>query len=235
MAQKKGETGKIHYLKEIARKRGMTATAMYRLVADKLFDLNGKLIREEGFRSRYNRGNEPRWLVELVERLLDDAQGTGRSLVSTGFGKLKIVGGIGAGGSPSNYMDEDELHVPIEFSNPDWRGFVVESDARSMMPYIQPGDTVVIKLDRIPRLRKFMVIQDDRDPSKLYVKKVDHKEDRTVFVSTNPETPPVDMKGLSLIGLVIGVISADMSLKLGPAESGVSAEYFREQLGGRLP
>jgi hypothetical protein len=225
----------IHKLKAIAQERRMTVFELYESVKGVLFDPNGKKISEEAFRSRYNRGNEPKWLIDSVNNSFINGATVGRFLVATGLGKLKIVGGVGAGGVPSNNMDEQELYVPIEFSNEAWRGMVVENDARSLMPFIQPGDTVVLKPTSTPMLRKFMVVQDARDPNTLYVKQVLHVDGAFVFVNTNKDVEPIDMVGLILVGLVVGVISADMRLKIGPNESGISPEYFEEQLRGRLP
>ncbi|MBS1702881.1 MAG: S24 family peptidase [Armatimonadetes bacterium] len=187
-----------------------------------------------GFRNYFYR-EVPNWLEKAAFDYYERGKGIGRPPVAGQTGRLKVIGGVGAGGSPSNNMHESELEVPIEFADPDWRGFVVESDGRSMMPYIQPGDTVIVKPDRIPKQRKFMVISNDRDPSELYVKKVLHDGEKSIFVSTNPGASPLDMTGLSVVGLVVGVISADSRLKIGPYEEGISGEYIDQQFRLRLP
>lgn len=223
-------------LKKIARMRRYSVTELYDNIKEWLVDpRDGQLMSFEAFRGRFNRGNEPDWLVNAVENGLKSAVEFGQRLIPAGFGKLQVIGGVGAGGHPSNNMDENEMVVPIEFAEPTWRGMIVESDSRSMMPYVQPGDTVVIKPTRTPMLKKFMVIQSDTDPNTMYVKKVDYRNDGFVLVNTNPESAPLDMQGLSVVGIVVGLISADMKVRIGPYEPGLSEEYMISQLRSRLP
>lgn len=186
-----------------------------------------------GFRNYFYR-EVPDWLEDLAIQEFDSGDRI-RQTRAGATGKLKILGGIGAGGSPMSGTYEQEMEVPIEFAQQGWRAFVVESDARSMMPFIQPGDIVVLVPDKVAKLHKLMAIQDSRDPSVLYVKKVEHDGERTIFVSTNKNSSPLDMTGLGPVGRVVGIISGDGKLRIGPHEDGITVEYIHEQLGRRLP
>ena len=188
----------------------------------------------EAFRNYFYRV-PPDWLIEKAEALLRGGQQEPRTLISKGHGVLKVIGSVGAGGHVMSQRDDDELSVPIEFSFREWRGMVINSDGGSMMPYLHPGDTIVIQPQQMVKLGKFMVIRNEADPSLIYVKKAGFEGKRFVFQSLNPDYDDILGEGYLPIGYVVGIISADERIKIGPVETGIDEEFIRKELSSRLP
>ena len=191
-------------------------------------------VSQGGFRNYLYR-EPPEAIIRKAELFKSRMLSIGETLVSTGDGKLRVIGSVGAGGNPDSQRDDEQLNVPIEFARPDWRGLVVEENAVSMMPYIQPGDTIVIKPHHSPRLGKFTVIRDEANPSAMFVKKAAFDGEQFVYESLNPGSDHKKAEGFISLGYVVGLISADESLKIGPIEAGIDESFFARVFRSRLP
>ena len=230
MARKQeGEGAQKTRLWEIKKELGLKGESFYNA-------LNiGEALGLEAFLNYLYR-EPPPWLIRKAEAYRERFHGPDvLQLKSTGEGKLKVVGSVGAGGHPDWQGDDNELDVPIEFSKLDWRGFTIDQAGSSMMPYLHPGDTIVLKPQLIVRIGKFMVIRNESRPTELYVKKAEFIDDRFVFKSLNPKHEDIVADGYSLVGLVVGIISADQSIKIGPIDNGIDEEFMEFQFLSRLP
>ena len=224
--RKDGEDGYKSRLWHIKKELGIEAETLWK---------NLKLEMSLGAFNNYLYRDPPEWLLKKAERYYAMAMNIGSPLSSTGEGLLRVVASVGAGGHPDSQRDEEPLHVPIEFSHPDYRGMVIEQSGSSMMPYLHPGDTIVLKPQLIVKLGKFMVIRNDSSPTELFVKKAEFNGDRFIFKSLNPKHDDIVGDGYSLVGLVVGIISADQSIKIGPIDVGIDEDFIHSQLRSRLP
>lgn len=147
--------------------------------------------------------------------------------------RLKVLGSIGAGSGPDGQPDPEELEsVPVEFARSDYSGLVVEGD--SMLPYLQPGDILVFKDTRIPKLNKIMAVRVDGGPE-LLVKRATHAGgDGWELHSANPSYPPVHPgHQLECLGYLVGIIGD--TIRIGPEELGIDEKYIEVHLRSRLP
>lgn len=148
------------------------------------------------------------------------------------MGTLRILGGIGAGSEPGD-SDDDIQSVPIEFTGPDIGGLICEGD--SMMPYLHPGDILVFVEHQSPRIGKLFAVR--KPNGRPIVKKLIHeKEHGFALKSFNPNQPDItSIDGYELMGFLIGFISPDGGVKVGPFRSGIDERYIDDALRGRLP
>jgi len=147
-------------------------------------------------------------------------------------GTLKVYGAISAGpGVANGEMDSYELTVPIEFARPDYSACIAEND--SMMPYVQPRDTLVFKdYTRPLPERAFAVRLDGFDG--LCIKETQWTAGDWELASWNPKYEPFRPDSMQLLGYLVGLISSDGALKLGPDDDGLTRAKFESYLRSRL-
>lgn len=153
-------------------------------------------------------------------------------LRSGAVARLKVLGAIGAGTEPNSQPEPSELDsVPVEFARADYSGLVVEGD--SMLPYLQPGDILVFKDSKIPKLNRIMAVRVD-DAPELLVKRLVHGPEGWELHSANPAYKPiVATHKIECLGFLVGVIGD--ALRLGPDERGLDEQYIETHLRSRLP
>lgn len=170
---------------------------------------------------------------EMLEKVAS-ISGAMKPLVPARSAKLRVVGSVGAGPVPLSEIDEYGIYVPIEFAQPDYQGLVLGSDAISMWPYLQPGDTLVAKPSSTPRAGKWVLVRLGNDLTPV-VKKMEVHKGALILRSLNPASESPSIDGATMLGVVTGLISADGRMKIGPEDSGIDERYMELHLGSRLP
>ena len=147
-------------------------------------------------------------------------------------GKLKVYGSIGAGDTPQTESDFEVLDVPAEFDQPDFGGLTCEGD--SMMPYIHPGDSLVFRNESRPRRGMVFAI---RKVGESYpcVKEIGYLNGDWWLVPWNPKHEKALLGNAAVLGVLVGIISKDETLKMGPVPDGMDQEYIVRKLMNRLP
>ncbi len=149
-----------------------------------------------------------------------------RRVVSAPMTKLKITGVVGAGPEnldPDAFDPDREIYVPISISGHDHTAMVVSGP--SMLPHIQPGDTLIFKDSPTVRLDKVNAI---RAEGGVLAKEVTLGQGSLALVSYNEDTPPVPAEGAIALGYLVCLVSADGQLVVGPVPSGIGRRTFEE-------
>lgn len=60
-------------------------------------------------------------------------------------------------------------------------------------------------------------------------------ENRIELVSYNTTFPPIDAEEVVTLGYLVGLISANGGLKIGPIDAGIDEHYIEMELTSRLP
>lgn len=116
---------------------------------------------------------------------------------------IPVVGAASAGEGSQFHPDLDQLWVPQYMARLDSRGWEAEGD--SMLPWIQPGDIVVARDYKSPKLGyPFMIRREDGSTS---VKILAYDQD-WVYKSLNPKYDPEPARG-ELLGYVIGIYRSE--------------------------
>lgn len=151
----------------------------------------------------------------------------------TATGKLRVLGSVGAGPGPEYARDDWEMYVPVEFSRDDYGGLTVPPDATSMLPTIHPGDTLIFKVQPVPKLNKILAV---RLPGDTYpvVKKCVYKDGKLTLRSLNPEFPDLAIDGGEVLGYLVGIISVDYTIRIGPEDSGIDERFVEDHMRSRL-
>lgn len=101
------------------------------------------------------------------------------------MGSIKRLGAIGANHHGPGYEgDENEMIVPIAFAKEDYRGVPVPSGELSMIPFIQPGDTLIFKPGS--KLHMFVAARLRGETLPVCKKLTTDVEGRAVLRSMNP-------------------------------------------------
>lgn len=228
-------------LGEVREKLGVTVKQLWAML--------GHPMSVEAFRN-YMYRTPPDDLIGQARRLLAERSTPAgtisnrifQELKSKGTSKLKLFGSVGAGDESPNTMDDYALEAPAEFCRPEWGGLVVRDKATSAMPYVQPGDTIVLMPCKVIKLNKFMLISMNDDPSVRMLKCAAYNKQTQdfFFESANPDAAhvtrdSVSEEGCSIEGLLIGIISGDGRLKIGPHTDGIDREFIESYFRARLP
>lgn len=147
-------------------------------------------------------------------------------------GTIQKLGAIGANLHGPGYQgDDDEMIVPIAFARPDYKGVPVPSGEYSMLPFIQPGDTLVFKGGS--KLHMFVAarLQGETLP---VCKKLTTEAGRAVLRSMNPDYADIPADGHEIVGYLVGIIPADSPLIIGPYDEGLNDITIKTLLNGRL-
>lgn len=148
-------------------------------------------------------------------------------------GKLRLEGTVGAGEADLWEIDEDIVFVPVEFSADNLRGLIVHSEGVSMLPYVHPGDLAVIRQTRAKQYGKIGAVR-ERDASTSILKVIAYVDGREELQSTNPKFEPITDGNYEYRGVLVGLMSGDGQLKIGPIDSGLSVEDIKRMLSRRL-
>lgn len=154
-----------------------------------------------------------------------------RRLVSGRVGRLRIAGAVAAGDGANDIEPEELDNVPIEFAQPDYSGLI--ADGPSMLPYIQPGDILVFKDSKVPKLNRIVCARIDADPQ-LVVKTLTHSGDQWVLEAANANFGSIiPTHHLDMIGYLVGIIGD--GIRIGPDERGLDIRAIDGYLRSRLP
>lgn len=172
--------------------------------------------------------------MEASELLVVREQRTGFApLTPTPLAKIKLWGPVGAGVEPNLRDGERDLYVPADFAADDFGGLVCDGD--SMLPYLHPGDYLIFKECKDVRLDKLFAVRPP-DGGEPLVKKLvyDAGEGEWILRSLNPRYPDKSATHYELMGYLVGLISANSGLKLGPDRRGIDERYIEDNLKSRL-
>lgn len=161
--------------------------------------------------------------------------GKGHKRLSSDSGFIPVYRSISAGSSDfdtsGESSEDDLLAVPNRFVRPDYSGVVAEGD--SMMPLIQPGDILIFKNQRHPRLNKIISVR-SLSGGPAMVKKLITIENAMALASLNSRYEPLPFENYEVLGVLVGIHSTDGELTFGPIENGLDENYVQNQLESRL-
>lgn len=147
-------------------------------------------------------------------------------------GSIRVYGSIKADDGEVSYSEMDELlSVPIQFVRPNCSGVVVHGD--SAHPYLQPGDIAIFADNPHPKVGKFIAARplDGGDP---IVKVVAVDAHRYLLRSANPAYNDLPIEQFQILGVLIGIYTADGELAIGPVPSDIGPDYLKDRLSNRL-
>lgn len=182
----------------------------------------------EQYRGWEYRNEPPQWAMEKARSMTVNL----KPVAASAMGPIRYAGTIGAGPAPDGHIDEDLLWVPLQYTGADRAAFVLPSDAFSALPYLQPGDTLVFR-EGINGLNKFVAAR-LRDGEQLVCKLLIYENGSPKLRSPNPNYPDIEMEDVQLVGVLIGIISPDGEVMIGPYLSGIDPQYIDSRLRGRL-
>lgn len=168
---------------------------------------------------------------DIEKKIVEEPSGL-TFLVPRPTGTLKILGTIGALTEADGREMEELQSLPIEFCEPDFGGLICEGE--SMMPYLHPGDILVFREHQTPRLNRIFAVRRP-DTAKLIVKKLVYEEETFKLINFNAVKREVDpVEGMQLIGYLVGIVSQDGAVKIGPVRTGIDEHYIDNQFRSRI-
>lgn len=177
----------------------------------------------------YEYRKPPPALLEKARTMLRGLE----TLTAAPSGVIPRLGAIGANTRGPIYAGDDgQMEVPIRFARPEYTGVSVQANEYSMLPYIQPGDTLVFK--KGSRMDRFVAVRLQGETLPV-CKKLTIDAGRAVLRSTNPDYEDIPAEGHEILGYCVGIIPADDRLSIGPDDAGISENYLRDLLSARLP
>jgi transcriptional regulator with XRE-family HTH domain len=156
--------------------------------------------------------------------------GKGHKRLASDSGFIPIYRSISAGQGDfdtSESSDDDLLAVPNRFVRPDYSGVVAEGD--SMMPLIQPGDVLIFKNQRHPRLNKIISVR-SLSGGPAMVKKLITIDNVMALASLNSRYDPMPFENYEVLGVLVGIHSTDGELTFGPIENGLDETTCKTSL-----
>lgn len=182
--------------------------------------------------------NAPPEVVRAAERLEGRPRGTTGSdalarLRAIRPGKLRLLGTVGAGEADVWHIDDvGNIPIPIQFERDDFGGLIVHDRGYSLLPYVQPGDLAIIKHTPIHKVGKIGAVAEE--DGLLILKNVEIDHGAIVLRSTNPKFPDIREGEHQYKGVLVGIMSADGALILGPYEDGIGVDDLKRIFGGRI-
>ncbi len=156
---------------------------------------------------RAERGYDPgtAWFFDTEDTAPPDAtqvRSTGGAPVATmPMVPVRVVGTAGAGVGVNADPGPETIFVPANMgSNIDRLAHIVEGD--SMMPFLEPGDVGVFREMRWPRPKKVFLL---KDAGGYLIKQVVYERDRFVGRSLNPRYEDLELDGVELVGMLVGI------------------------------
>jgi SOS-response transcriptional repressor LexA len=153
----------------------------------------------------YGHSAPPHDLMELAERQLPDAPvsevGPFLQVRTMPMVKVPVVGHVSAGPGADPHEIQDDVYVPAHMApGPGLCAYVAEGD--SMMPWIHPGDIVIIRPHQTERLGFAFLVERADGTSSL--KMLGHDGTDWELRSLNPKYEP-ERQPARLVGYVIGI------------------------------
>lgn len=168
-------------------------------------------------------------MLQTARRMADGL----RPLSAIPTGPIEVLGAIGANTKgPDSEPDADEMQVPIAFAREDYKGVPVPAGEFSMVPYIHPGDTLIFK--KGSKMDKFVAVRLDGETLPV-CKKLTVSKGKPIFKSMGKGYAEIDASNHQVLGYLVGIVSADMTLIIGPDDRGYNEASIREAIGSRLP
>lgn len=98
---------------------------------------------------------------------------------------------------------------------------------------MQPGDIAIFADNPHPKVGKFIAARplDGGDP---IVKVVAVDAHRYLLRSANPAYNDLPIEQFQILGVLIGIYTADGELAIGPVPSGIGPDYLKDRLSNRL-
>lgn len=113
-------------------------------------------------------------------------------VVRTKLQPVPVVGSASMGSGSSDHPDNYELYVPASMASDDCRAWEAEGD--SMAPWIAPGDVVLVRPHKVPRVGYPMLVR--REDGSVSLKIIAFENGGYLLKSLNPAYPsePADVE-----------------------------------------
>ena len=131
-------------------------------------------------------------------------------------------------------VQDGHVTVPEEFSRDNYAGLLVDGHAPQFLPLIHPNDLLVVRQTRAINIGRLSILQYRGEPQL-----------RLATVGTQafqPEQPAPGAPNASLTppgdwesrGVLVGLLSGDGVLKIGPVDDGFNVHFLVSLFGSRL-
>ncbi len=149
----------------------------------------------------YGRTKVPESVVREAQRIYAPTQRQDiQPIAPIPMVKVPVVGAASAGPGTEAGEYEGYVWVPQHMASSPSNAWVAEGD--SMMPWIQPGDIVIAREMRTPKINKAFLFR--REDGTVSVKVIRWKQGSFIYQSINPAYPD-DSATSELLGIVTGI------------------------------